>query len=323
MQQPFDLRTIETNGIALRAAVEGDGPLVIMVHGFPELWYSWRHQIRPIAQAGYRVVALDVRGYGGSDKPHAVEAYDMASLMADVTGVIDAFGEQTAILVGHDWGAPICWNTAALHADRVAAVAGLSVPYRRRGKTSTIELWRQVYQDRFFYQLYFQAEGVAESELEADVRTSLRKIYYSISGDAPSLDSWLQRPAGGSLLERLPDPEALPAWLTPEDLDYVVSNFEAGGFRGPLNRYRNQERDFANLPEMGVRPVAQPSCFIAGSKDLVRQFVPGYDLYADVGMSCTDLRFSRIIEGAGHWVQQEAPREVTTAMLEFLASLDR
>jgi pimeloyl-ACP methyl ester carboxylesterase len=314
---------IETNGIALRAAVEGDGPLVIMVHGFPELWYSWRHQIKPVARAGYRVVALDVRGYGGSDKPHPVEAYDMASLMADLVGVIDAFGERVAILVGHDWGAPICWNTAALHGDRVAAVAGLSVPYRRRGEISGIELWRRIYKDKFFYQLYFQAEGVAESEMGADVRTSLRKIYYSISGDAASLESWLQRPSGATLLEALTDPDVLPAWLTPEDLDYFVSNFEAGGFRGPINRYRNQERDFANLPEMGIRPVAQPSCFIAGSNDLVRHFVPGYDLYADVAANCTDLRSTRIVDGAGHWVQQEAPREVTAALLDFLASLER
>jgi pimeloyl-ACP methyl ester carboxylesterase len=323
MQQPFDLQRIETNGIALRAAVEGDGPLVIMVHGFPELWYSWRHQINPVAQAGYRVVAIDVRGYGGSDKPAAVEAYDMASLMADLIGVIDAFGERSAILMGHDWGAPICWNMAALHADRVAAVAGLSVPYRKRGQTSAIELWRRIYKDRFFYQLYFQAEGVAEAELEADVRTSLRKFYYAASGEAASLEPWLQRPAGGTLLEDLPDPEDFPAWLTPGDLDYFVRNFQAGGFRGPINRYRNQERDFANLPDMGARPVAQPSCFIAGSKDLVRHFVPGYDLYADVAANCTDLRFSRIIAGAGHWVQQEAPREVTAALLDFLALLER
>jgi pimeloyl-ACP methyl ester carboxylesterase len=322
MPQQFDLQMIETNGIALRASVEGDGPLVIMVHGFPELWYSWRHQITPVARAGYRVVAPDLRGYGGSDKPHEVEAYDMASLMADVIGVIDAFGEPAAILVGHDWGAPICWNTAALHADRVAAVAGLSVPYRKRGETSAIELWRRIYKDKFFYQLYFQTEGVAEAELEADVRTSLRKFYYAASGDAPSLANWLQRPAGGTLLEALTDPDVLPAWLTPEDLDYFVSNFERGGFRGPINRYRNQERDFANLPEMGIRPVAQPSCFIAGSKDVVRRFVPGYDLYADVATNCTDLRFSRIIDGVGHWVQQEAPDKVTSALLAFLASLD-
>jgi pimeloyl-ACP methyl ester carboxylesterase len=321
MHPLFALQEIETNGITLRAAVEGDGPLVIMVHGFPEIWYSWRHQIRPLARAGYRVVALDVRGYGGSTKPQPVEAYAMTSLMADVIGVIDVFGEQTAILVGHDWGAPICWNTAALHADRVVAVAGLSVPYRKRGATSAIALWRRLYRDKFFYQLYFQEEGVAEAELEADVRTALRKFYYSVSGDAASLDGWLQRPPGGTLLQGMMDPDPFPPWLTPEDLDYFVANFTAGGFRGALNRYRNQERDFAELPLMGVAAVTQPSCFIAGSKDLVRHFVSGHDLYADVASHCTDLRFSRIIEGAGHWVQQEAPDEVTAALLEFLASL--
>jgi pimeloyl-ACP methyl ester carboxylesterase len=321
MHRQFDLQKLETNGISLRAAVEGDGPLVIMVHGWPELWYSWRHQIKPIAQAGYRVVAPDVRGYGGSDKPRDVADYDMANMMADVVGIIDWFGADSAILVGHDWGAPICWNCAALHPDRVSAVAALSVPYRKRGQVSGIEFMRRVYGDRFFYQLYFQAEGVAESELEADVRTSLRKIYFSISGDAPSLDSWLRRPPGGTLLESLTDPHPFPSWLTPEDLDYFVSNFEAGGFRGPINRYRNQERDFVSLPEIGVRPVAQPSCFIAGSKDIVRYFVPGHDLYEDVAVNCTDLRFSKIIDGAGHWVQQEAPREVNAALREFLASL--
>jgi len=322
LERGFSLQTIKTNGISLRAAVEGDGPLVILVHGWPELWYTWRHQIRPIARAGYRVVAPDVRGYGGSDKPDAVEAYDMASMMADVVGIIDAFGEKTAILIGHDWGAPICWNTAALYPDRVSAVAGLSVPNSRRAKVSVIELWRQIYQGKFFYQLYFQAEGIAESELEADVRTSLRKIYYALSGDAPSLEGWLNRPAGGTLLAALDDPQPFPDWLSAEDLDYFVSNFEASGFRGPLNRYRNQDRDFENLPRMGVAPVEQPSCFIGGSKDIVRRFLPGHDTYKNAALNCGDFRFAKIIDGVGHWVQQEAPDRVNAALLAFLVSLD-
>ena len=123
------------------------------------------------------------------------------------------------------------------------------------------------------------------------------------------------------MLEALANPQSFPLWLTPEDLDYFTANFEASGFRGPINRYRNQERDFVNLPDMGVRPVAQPSCFIAGGKDIVRRFVPDHDLYEDVAMNCTDLRFSTIIDGAGHWVQQEAPREVNAALFQFLASL--
>jgi pimeloyl-ACP methyl ester carboxylesterase len=321
MHQEFELQEFETNGINVRAAVEGTGPLVIMVHGFPELWYSWRHQIRPIAQAGYRVVAPDVRGYGGSDKPHEVEAYDMETLMKDVVGLIDTLGEEKAILVGHDWGAPICWNTAALHPSRVSAVAGLSVPYRGRLDVPTIALWRKIYQDKFFYQVYFQEEGVAEAELEADVRTSLRKIYYSISGDAPNLDSWLQQGPTETLLDAFDDPDPFPPWLSDTDLDYFIENFEAGGFRGPINRYRNQERDFNNLPEMGVKVVEQPSCLIAGSKDVVRFFVPNVDAYENVADQCADFRFKKIIEGAGHWVQQEAPEDVNKALVEFLEGL--
>lgn len=321
LHHEFSLRTIETNDIRLRAAVEGTGPLVIMVHGWPELWYSWRHQIRPIADAGYRVVAPDMRGYGGSDKPHEIAAYDMASLMADVVGVIDAFDAASAILIGHDWGAPICWNTAATYPDRVSAIAALSVRYPKRGPASTIDLWRRIYANRFFYQLYFEDEGVAEAEIEADVALSLRKIYFALSGNAPAADYWLDRPADGGLLGPLIDPEPFPTWLSPEDLDYFVSNFSAGGFRGPINRYRNQDRDFEMLPDMATGPILQPSCFIAGSRDPVRHFVPGRDLYEDVGRHCADLRFARIIEGAGHWVQQEAPEDVTTALLEFLSSL--
>lgn len=321
MHDQFTLTDFQTNGISVRAAVEGSGPLVMMIHGWPELWYSWRDQIKTIAEAGYRVMAPDVRGYGGSDKPYPIEAYDMETLMADLIGLIDALGEEKAILIGHDWGAPICWNTAALHPERVAAVAGLSVPYRKRGNVPSIDIWRQLYKDKFFYQVYFQKEGIAEQEFEADVAVSLRKIYYSISGDALSLESWINRSPTSTLLEAFIDPDPFPLWLTSVDLDYFVANFEVSGFRGPINRYRNQERDFANLPDMGVKPVHQPSCFVAGSKDVVRHFVPSMDPYADPGANCTDLRFSCIIEGAGHWVQQEAPGEVNEALLRFLKSL--
>jgi len=312
---------IETNGITVRAATMGSGPLVVLVHGWPELWYSWRHQIEPLVDAGYRVIVPDVRGYGGSDKPAEIEAYAMDVLMDDIIGIIDACGEEKAILAGHDWGAPIVWNLAALRSSRVAAVAGLSVPYRRRASVPLIELWRKIYKGRFFYQLYFQEEGVAEAELERDVRLSLRKLYFSISGDAPSLDSWVDRPETATLLEAFVDPPSFPKWLTEKDLDYFVENFSASGFRGPINRYRNSERDFDRLPLMGVSTVTQPSCFIAGSKDVVRSFVPGNDGYANVDELCDDMRLSRIIEGAGHWVQQESPAEVNALLLEFLNTL--
>lgn len=316
----FSLQQFNTNGISVRAAVEGTGPLVIMVHGWPELWYSWRHQIHPVAAAGFKVVAPDVRGYGGSDQPHPIEAYDMIELTDDVVGLIDALGEEKAILIGHDWGAAICWNTAALHPERVSAVVGLSVPYFQRGEVSAIELCKQLYAGKFFYQLYFQQEGVAEAELEADVKTALQKLYYIVSGH-PSMEELQTLATKGpedKFLEGLPVPDPFPAWLTDEDLDYVTNAFSQSGFRGSLNRYRAQQRDWELLPQLSNLTVDQPSYFIAGARDLVRTFIPGIDMFANPGAHCTDFRGAKIIDGKGHWIQQEAPEVVNQALLEFL-----
>jgi len=319
----FSFQQIETNGVTLRCAVEGDGPLVIMVHGFPELWYSWRHQIRPVAEAGYKVVVPDVRGYGGSDKPEAIAAYDMTSLTGDVVGLIDAMEEEQAILFGHDWGAPICWNTAALHPNRIAAVAGLSVPFFQRGAVASMDQWRAMYGNGFFYQLYFEPEGVAEAALEADVRTGLRKLYYTISGDGADapLHSLSHPEPVDDPVGMMVDPDPFPAWMTETDLDYYTAAFEQGGFRGPLNRYRAQGRDWELLPQLSTAQITQPSLFIGGSEDPVRTFVPGVDIYAGAAANCTDFRGSTIIEGEGHWIQQEAPEEVNAALLAFLDGL--
>jgi pimeloyl-ACP methyl ester carboxylesterase len=208
-----------------------------------------------------------------------------------------------------------------LHPNRISAVAGLSVPYATRAPIAPIALYEQRFAGKFLYQLYFQEEGVGEAELEADIGTSLRKIYYSISGDAPSLDPWLNRPTGGGLLDALTDPDPFPAWLSNEDLDYLVSQFSISGFRGPLNRYRNQDRDYNQLPQIGVAPITQPACFIAGSKDLVRHFNPGHDAFANMEKNFDDLRINEIIPGKGHWIQQEAPDPVNDKLLEFLSSL--
>ncbi len=322
MNDEFDLQYFETNGIRVRAAVAGSGPLVIFVHGWPELWYSWRHQLGALEEAGYRAVAMDVRGYGGSDKPDPVEAYTMRELTADVVGLIDALGEQQAVLVGHDWGAPICWNTAALFPARVSAVAGLSVPHLQRPPAPPIDIMRQLFAGRFFYQLYFQEEGVAESELEQDVKTSLRSIYYVASGNASADEArtFADKPEDSGLLDGLPDPDVLPGWLSEVDLDYFAAEFEAGGFRGPINRYRAQNLDWHQLPELATLTVDQPSCFIGGAKDGVRSMIPGRDLFEGAGAHCTDFRGTTIIDGAGHWVQQEAPDTVNQALLEFLRS---
>jgi pimeloyl-ACP methyl ester carboxylesterase len=320
----LEFRTVKTGGLNIRVAIQGSGPLVLMVHGFPESWYSWRHQIGPISKAGFTAAAMDVRGYGGSDKPHAVEAYAMACMVDDVAGVIEALSPGApAVIVGHDWGAPIVWNTALIRQDRVRAVAGLSVPYAGIPKRSFRELYESLFitRGKFFYQHYFQAEGVAEAELEADVRGALRRFYYACSGDAPT-GSWpSSKVVGDALLEGLPDPEVFPAWLAPEDLDYFVGEFECSGFRGPLNRYRNHDRDFDYLRRFNGRKIEQPALFIGGERDMVLSMFGRVDLVAMMKAEIPDVRGTDILPGCGHWTQQERPAEVNARLLPWLKSL--
>jgi pimeloyl-ACP methyl ester carboxylesterase len=313
--------TVENGPVRLNVAVAGHGPLILCVHGWPELAYSWRHQLEHFAARGYRVAALDVRGYGGSSKPPDIAAYTLRNLASDVAAVIDRLGERSAIVLGHDWGAPISWMTALLHPDRISAVALLSIPYIPLGAVSFVDMMKVVYRDRFFYQLYFQREGLADAELDADVRASLRKVYYAWSGSAPAGMWQAPKPADARLLEGLTDPQSFPAWMSEADLDVYVEAFRAGGFRGPLNRYRAQDIDFAELKEFIGRPLPQPSCFIGGERDMARALIPGMDLYENPGVGCTDFRGSTILPGIGHWVQQEAPAETNAALERFLATL--
>ena len=296
-----------------------------MVHGFPESWFSWRHQLGPIAAAGFTAAAIDVRGYGGSDKPYPVEAYAMERMVGDVAGAIDALspGGAPAVLIGHDWGAPIVWNSALTRPDRVRAVAGLSVPYLGVAARPFNEVYEAVFTKRgkFFYQHYFQAEGVAEAEMEADVRGALRKFYYAISGDAPDGTWPTDKVVGDSLLHRLPDPAPFPAWLTAADLDYFVGEFEGSGFRGPINRYRNHERDFAWLNGFQGRTIDQPSLFIGGERDLVLSMLGRGDLVAMMKTQLTDLRGADILPGCGHWTQQERTAQVNDRLIPWLKSL--
>jgi pimeloyl-ACP methyl ester carboxylesterase len=264
-----------------------------------------------------------MRGYGGSDKPHAIEAYAMQQMRGDIAGLIAALGAGEAIIVGHDWGAPIAYSTALFYPERVRAVVGLSAPYLGRGPMPSVELYRRIYQDRFFYQLYFQGPGVAEAELEADLRTSLRKIYYGSSGEAKKINDRIENPAGPGYLDRRVDPPSFPSWMTEADLNYYVGQFRNSGFRGPLNRYRNSERDFADMAAVDGRRLAQPSAFLAGSLDPVLSMIPGIDMVEMTRAHCDDLRLVRLMEGAGHWLQQERPAEVNAALLEFLGTLPR
>ncbi len=224
--------TVSNGDIELRVAIDGDGPLMLFVHGWPELWYSWRHQMAHFADRGFTVAAMDVRGYGGSSKPVEIERYSLQELAGDAAAVIDALGDGPAIVVGHDWGAPIAWQTARLHPDRVSAVAGLSVPYLPVGPVSSMELWDVVYADRFFYMKYFQTPGVAEAEFEADNARALRMIWYSASADGRGA-LIMEKPADATMLDGLIDPEPFPDWSTPEDLAVYVEAFDAGGWTGP------------------------------------------------------------------------------------------
>lgn len=319
---PPQFQTIDSNGCPIRVAVEGEGPLVLMVHGWPESWYSWRHQMGPIADAGFKAAAIDVRGYGGSCKPHEIEAYSMETIVGDVQVVADQLGGGKAILIGHDWGAPIVWNSAWADPDRFPAVAGLSIPFMGRGKAPFIDIARQLFTDRglFFYQIYFQDEGAVEAEVEADMRTALRKIYYSISGDAPE-GAWpLDKKHGAPLLEGLIDPETFPAWLTSPDLDYLVAEFEGSGFRGPINRYRNHRRDFEWQEPLKDKTIDQPALFITGDRDMgTRMF--GRDVELRMREWVTDLRGYHVLPGCGHWTQQERPKEVSALLVDWLKGI--
>ena len=317
-----EMRTIDTGEVALRCAVEGEGPLVIMVHGFPESWYSWRHQIGPVADAGFTACAADVRGYGGSDKPQPVEAYAMERIVGDLIGLRKALSpDAPAVLVGHDWGAPIVWNSALTHPEHFRAVAGMSVPFSGVPQRPFTEVFREHFtsQGRFFYQEYFQEPGVAEAEAEADPRDFVQRMMYSISGDVPPGDYW-DKPLGATFLEGLPDPEPV-AWLTEDDLDFYEAEFTASGFRGPLNRYRNHEADYEWLQNWAGKRIEQPALFIGGTRDpatflfgaiedpvaLVKMFAPRAE--------------GHILDGVGHWTQQERPDEVNAVLIDWLKRL--
>ena len=316
--------TIPTNGINVRAVVEGSGPLVVMVHGFPESWYSWRHQMGPIADAGFTACAIDVRGYGGSDKPTQVADYSLQQITADVAGVIEALSDDgTGVLIGHDWGAPIVWNTALTRPDRVSAVAGLSVPYTGVPTANFLDVVKAVFTDngRFFYQVYFQDVGVAEAELEADPAATIRQFYYAISGDAPDGTWPADKPHGATLLDRLPDPKPFPAWLTEADIAYYDSEFRQSGFFGPLSRYRNHGADFEWLQQFKDRQIEQPSLFIGGSRDLVLKMIPGVNPIDIMKPHLPGLRGATVLEGCGHWTQQEQPEAVTKLLVDWLKGL--
>lgn len=319
-EQPA-LRFIESNGIRMRIAEMGKGPLVILVHGWPESWYSWRHQMPAIAAAGYHVVAPDMRGYGKTDKPAAVEDYDIQHLTGDLVGIVDAMGAKDAILVGHDWGAIVTWHAMLLHPDRFTALVAMSVPYNGRGPVSIVEGLKRTLGDNFFYILYFQEPGVAEKEFDADPRAILSRLY--LSPDSPREKPEITDPkrAAGGWIPRLGAPKGLPSWLTQADLDYYVREFSDAGFRGGINYYRNFHRNWETTPQLADAKLAQPVLFIAGDKDVVIRGASADALRAGMKNAVPDLKDVVLVPNTGHWVQQERPEETNAAILTFLRSL--
>ena len=310
-------RTVAANGINVHVAEQGRGPLVLLLHGFPELWYSWRHQLPALAAAGFHAVAPDLRGYGRTDAPQAVESYSMRNMTADAAGILDALGVETAVVAGHDWGAPIAWHCALMYPERFSAVVALSVPYTPRASSPPLQALKRVFADRFFYILYFQEPGRAESELEADVRKSMRTILYDWSGDAPEGAAVARKPEDARLFDDALEPERLPSWLSETDLDYYVSEFQRTGFRGGLNRYRNMDRDWEDLTHLAGAVVQQPALFVVGERDPVLGFMRTDAMKTHV----PNLRKTVVVPGCGHWTQQERPAEVNRELIEFLQGL--
>lgn len=312
-------RRIATNGIELNIAEQGNpgGPLVVMLHGFPESWFSWRHQFAPLAAAGYYVVAPDMRGYGESDKPTDIAAYNQVEVVNDIKGLVTALGYKTAIVIGHDWGGPTAWACALWHPEIFTAVGVLSVPFSPRSPVPPLDAMKAFFAGKFFYQLYFQTPGVAEAEFEKDVRTALRKFYHLASGELnPS--TLVEKSADDDLLTSLLDPDEMGTWLSSADLDFYVREFSRSGFAGPLNYYRNHNLTWelsANQPT----EILQPALFVAGERDGV--IAMAGQALENMPNFVKDLRTNILIPEIGHWTQQEAPEIVNDHLLDWLAGL--
>ena len=312
-------RTVATNGVELNVVDEGSGPPVVLCHGFPELSYSWRHQIPALAAAGYRVLAPDQRGYGQSSRPEAIEDYDIEHLTGDIVGLLDDIGEERAVVIGHDWGAMVANNAVLLHPDRFSAVATLSVPLLPRAPMPPVQMMRAAFADAFFYIVYFQEPGVADAELGADPAKTMRRMLAGLTTARAEQHDLAAAFAndGRGFVERMPEPDSLPEWLTQQELDHYIAEFTRTGFTGGISWYRNFDRNWELTEHLAGAKVEVPSFFVGGGDDPVLTMSPPDGQAAWL----TDHRGTVIIDGAGHWVQQEAAEQVNAALLEFLDSL--
>lgn len=316
----LSLETLQVGALRMRVASQGSGPLVLLCHGFPESWHSWRHQLEALSAAGFRAVAPDMRGYGGTDAPPDVESYTMLHLVGDMVALVDALGEREAVIVGHDWGAPVAWNAAMMRPDVFRAVVGMSVLFSPPGREDLLSALEKQGVRTFYMQL-FQAPGVAEREFEADPLATIRRVTFSLSGDGPDRIVAGVLPPGTTFLENTTDPETLPSWLSSDEIEYVAAEFARTGFRGGLNWYRNLRRSSELMAAWRGCVIRQPSMFVAGAKDDVLKF-PGTQARLDnLTRVLPGLRGSHILEGAGHWIQRERSAQVDELLITFLKGL--
>ncbi|WP_344021148.1 alpha/beta hydrolase [Streptomyces luteireticuli] len=321
-------RSVEVNGVRLHLAEQGEGPLVLLLHGFPESWYSWRHQFGPLAAAGYRVVAPDQRGYARSEQPGHADAYTLLHLAGDVTELIAALGGRQAVVVGHDWGAPVAWTTAMLRPDLVRGVVGLSVPPTLPPAVMAPPAVTRAHYGDGYYQNYFQEPGVADAELARDPATTFRRVLFGGSGDNPANSRprpWIVA-EGQGLLDGMPDPERLPAWLTDRDIEAFVDDYAGHGdraFTGPLNWYRNIARNQELLTPFNGRRIEMPALYMVGDRDMVTSLAGVAELRAGLRRIAPLLHDDVTLPGCGHWTQQERPEEVSSALLDFLERLEK
>ena len=317
-------RLVETNGVQLRVTEAGErgAPVVVLAHGFPELAYSWRHQIPALAEAGYHVLAPDQRGYGGSSKPAAVDAYTVVELSADIVGLLDDIGAERAVIVGHDFGGVVAWAAPLLHPDRFAGVAGLSVPPVPRPRVPTTQAFRKLFGDNFFYILYFQEPGPADAELNRDPATTLRKLMGSLSTTDVTAAMRMLQPGAQGFIDRILEPGGLPDWISRDEFEHYVAEFTRTGFTPALNWYRCFDRNWElTAPHPSGLPAATidvPSLFIGGAADPTLAYTPRHRVRDVVSGDYREV----MIEGAGHWLQQERPAEVNQALLDFLSRLE-
>ncbi len=319
MSEEIRRRDLAANGITLHIAEAGQGPLVLLCHGWPELAYSWRHQMAPLAAAGYHVVAPDMRSYGGSSAPPAIADYAITDLVGDMVALVAALGETRAAIVGHDWGAMVAWSAALMRPDLFQAVAALSVPFRARHPQAPPLAQLRADGREDFYWFYFNREGVAEAEFERDIPAAMRRVLVQGSGDAPAGRALgLMVAPGGGFLDGIDDPPALPAWLSAGGIEVYAAAFAKSGFRGGFNWYRNLDRNWVlTAPFQGAK-IQPPALFVAGTNDAVIASKMGRRHLEQMDAHVPQLRAKRLVDGAGHWIQQERPAEVNAALLGFL-----